>query len=46
MKSRSGEMIPPKFGEYKYYHDEESKPEHILFWVHDTVEFFLKRLDC
>ena len=46
MKSRSGDMILSKFGEYKYYHDEESKPEHILLWVHDTVEFFLKRLDC
>ena len=30
-KSLSGDMILPKFGEYKYYHDEESKPEHILF---------------
>ena len=38
MKSLSGDMIPPKFGEYKYYYDEESKPELILFWVRDTVE--------
>ena len=27
MKSLSGDMILPKFGEYKYYHEEVSKPE-------------------
>ena len=32
MKSLSGDMILPKFGEYKYNNMEKgSKPEHILF---------------
>ena len=42
MKSLSGDMILPKFGEYKYYHETGSKPEHILFWVRDTVAVFKK----
>ena len=36
MKSIRGDMILPKFGEYKYYHEIGSKPEHILFWIRDT----------
>ena len=36
-------MILPKFGEYKYNNIEKgSKPEHILFWVCDTVAIFKK----
>ena len=31
MKNLSGDMILPKFGEYKYYTETRSKPEHILF---------------
>ena len=31
MKSLSGDMILPKFGEYKYYHEIGSKPEHFFF---------------
>ena len=31
MKSISGDMILPKFGEYKYYYETGCKPEHILF---------------
>ena len=37
MKNLSGDMILPKFGEYKYYHETGSKPEHIIFCV---VVFF------
>ena len=42
MKSLSGDMILPKFGEYKYYHEIGSKPELILFWVCDTDAVFKK----
>ena len=43
MKSLSGDMILPKFGEYKYNNMEKgSKPEHILFWMCDTVAVFKK----
>ena len=42
MKRISGDMILPKFGEYKYYHEIGSKPEHILFWIRDTVATFKK----
>ena len=42
MKSLSGDMILPKFGEYKYYNEIGSKPEHILFWIRDTVTVFKK----
>ena len=31
MKRFSGDIIIPKFGEYEYYHETGSKPEHILF---------------
>ena len=40
MKNLSGDMILPKFGEYKYCTETGSKPEHILFWVRDTVAVF------
>ena len=42
MKSLSGDMILPKFGEYKYYNEIGSKPEHILFQIRDTVTIFKK----
>ena len=43
MKSHSGDMILPKFGEYENNNMEKvSKPEHILFWVCDTVAVFKK----
>ena len=43
MKSLSGDMILPKFGEYKYNNIEKgTKPEHILFWVRNTVAVFKK----
>ena len=42
MKNLRGDMILPKFGEYKYYHEIGSKPEHILFWIRDTVTVFKK----
>ena len=42
MKLLSGDMIIPKFGEYNCYHETGSKPEHILFWVRDTVAVFKK----
>ena len=42
MKCLSGDMISQKFGEYRYYHQIGSKPEHILFWVRDTVAVFKK----
>ena len=42
MKNLSGDMILPKFGEYKYYHETGSKPEHIIFWVGDVGVLFTK----
>ena len=42
MKSLSGDVILPKFSEYKYYHKIGSKPGHILFWIRDTVAIFKK----
>ena len=44
MKNLSGDMIFPKFGEYKYCTETGSKPEHILFWVRDTVAVFLRKI--
>ena len=38
MKNFSGDMILPKFGEYKYYTESGTKPEHILFWIRDSKE--------
>ena len=46
MKSLSGKMIIPKFGEYNYYHETGTKPELILFWVYDTVAVLRKRHNC
>ena len=40
MNSFSGDIIIPKFGEYEYYHETGSKPEHVLFWVRDTVAVY------
>ena len=43
IKSLSGDMILPMFGEYKYNNMKKgSKPEHILFWVRDNVAIFKK----
>ena len=43
IKSLSGDMILPKFGEHKYNIMEKgSKPEHILIWGHDTVAVLKK----
>ena len=36
IKILSGDMILPKFGEYKYCNEIGSKSEHILFWIRDT----------
>ena len=45
MKSLSGDMILPKFGEYKCNNMEKgTKPELILFWVRNTVAVLRKRL--
>ena len=44
MKSFSGDIILQKFGGYKYNNmEKESKPEHILFRVRDTVAVFKKK---
>ena len=42
MKSLSGDMIIPKFGEYINYHKIGTKPKIILFWIRDTVVIFKK----
>ena len=42
INSLSGDIILPKFSEYKYNHEKGSKTEHILFWVRDTVAAFEK----
>ena len=44
MKSLSGDMILPKFDEYKYYNEIGSEHEHILFWIRDTVATFKKEM--
>ena len=47
MKNLSGDMILPKFGEYKYNNMKKgTKPEVVLFWVRDTVVVFKMRLKC
>ena len=46
MKSLSGDMIIPKFGEYNYYYETETKPKLILFWVYGTVSVLRKRNNC
>ena len=42
MKSLSGDMMLPKFGEYKYYNKTGSKAKHILFSNRDFVTIFKK----
>ena len=42
MKSLSGDMIIPKFGEYINYHETGTKPKIILFWIRDAVDIFKK----
>ena len=42
MNNLRGDMIIPKFGEYKYYYETRTKPELILFLVRDTVTIFKK----
>ena len=42
MKNISGDMILPKFGEYKYYTETGIKPEHILLWICDSAALFKK----
>ena len=42
MKSLSGDMILPKFDEYKYYNEIGSKPKDFLFWICDAVAAFKK----
>ena len=39
-----GEIIVPKFGEYKYIHEVGSKPELILYWVHNFTTIFRKQI--
>ena len=45
MKSLSGDMILPKFGEYKYYNEIGSKPEHIYFGFVILLLFLRKKRD-
>ena len=40
MKSLSGDMMIPKFGEYDYYYETRTKSELILFWIRDIVAIF------
>ena len=40
MKSLSGDIISPKFGENNYYHEAGSKPELILCWVRGIVAVY------
>ena len=40
MKSLSGDIIFPKFGENNYYHEAGSKPELILCWVRGIVAVY------
>ena len=42
MKNLSGDMILPKFSEYKYYTESGTKPESNLFWIRDSVAVFKK----
>ena len=44
MKNLSGDMILPKFGEYKYYTETRNKPEIFLFWNRDSVAVFKKEM--
>ena len=42
IKSLSGDMILPKFGEFNYYHITGTKPWLILLLVRETVAVFKK----
>ena len=44
IKSLSGDMITPKFGEYDYHRETGTKPELILFWVRDDVAVFKREI--
>ena len=39
-----GEMIVPKFEEYRYVHEISSKPECILYWGRDYIVIFKKEI--
>ena len=39
-----GEMIVPRFGEYKYIHEVGSKAELILYWIRDSTVIFKKEI--
>ena len=43
IKSLSGDMISPKFGEFNYYHKTGTKHGLILLWVRDNVAVLKKR---
>ena len=40
MADLCGEIIVSQFGEYKYIHEIGSKPELILYWIHDSTTIF------
>ena len=42
MKSLSGDMIIPKFGEYNYYHEAGTKPE-LIFFGYVILFLFLRK---
>ena len=42
IKTLSGDMTFPKFGEYNYYYEAVSKSDHILFRVRDIVAVYKK----
>ena len=42
MKELRGETTFPEFGEYNYIHEDDSKPELFLCWMHDSVTIFKK----
>ena len=42
MTNVCGEIILPRFGEYKFIHEIGSKPELILYWVRDSVAILKK----
>ena len=39
-----GEMIVPRFGEYKYIHEVGNKPKFILYWIRDSTIIFKKEI--
>ena len=44
IKSLSGDVIIPNFGEYNYHHETGTKPELILFWARDDVAVFKREI--